>query len=629
MRKANRVVRNIIITALAAFAAVAPGVNAAELKFRAAPGSEPVVGHYLVRLDDSISGDAARGSAEALARAYGGQLEIYTSSDVRRFAIVMLPARARTLSADPRVREVVGTAQGDDALTPPPASAASLSTRLVPGALDSSSSGTYLYDGSGNIKSIGSDAFSYDVNGRLKQATVLGNQQTFTYDPFGNRATAVRANGAVGCVGGCDLPVTPNQQTNHIAEASYDVAGNATSLNDATYSFDGTGMVTRAIVGTDDRMFLYTADDERIGVRQGSSWTWSVRDQSGKVLREFSSLETSSSPLALSSHTWTKDYVWRDGQLLASVFPTTQGTISPTTTYHYHLDHLGTPRLVTKELGVLVGKHAYYPFGAEMDLTPKEATTELMKFTGHERDIVAGAGNSVDYMHARYYNPAFGRFLSVDPKGRYTEQRRPQAWNRYVYSLDNPLLLVDPDGRDPRISTLFANFGNAFEHLRNAGTALAHVPIINAQLKVWGTPGGEFNVGKLDGKAGADIRIKADVHGEIKAIVSAQATVGSIGPQFQASLPLLRNGQAFPDGARPQFDGAAIYRGGNDSPDNGAKTNLHQATVTGNAGSVALQVGVDYGQAAQAVMECGAAARELVKDEGAKPDWTKESSLPP
>src|SRR5437763_609488 len=50
-----------------------------------------------------------------------------------------------------------------------------------------------------------------------------------------------------------------------------------------------------------------------------------------------------------------------------------------------------------------------------------------------------------DYMHARYYNPNEGRFLSLDPVlGRAHE---PQSWNRYVYVMNNPLVRVDRDGR--------------------------------------------------------------------------------------------------------------------------------------------------------------------------------------
>jgi hypothetical protein len=52
-------------------------------------------------------------------------------------------------------------------------------------------------------------------------------------------------------------------------------------------------------------------------------------------------------------------------------------------------------------------------------------------------------------MHARYYKPYWGRFLSVDPvlniKG---SLRKPQAWNRYSYVMNNPVRYTDPDGRE-------------------------------------------------------------------------------------------------------------------------------------------------------------------------------------
>src|SRR5258706_7088245 len=164
-------------------------------------------------------------------------------------------------------------------------------------------------------------------------------------------------------------------------------------------------MMTEATVGTDDRQFVYTADDERIAVRQGVSWTWTVRGLDQKVLREFTSMESTFPNMTYRQ--WTKDYVWRDGLLLAS----TDGT----GTYHYHLDHLGTPRLITNANHVKVAEHVYYPFSAEIDITPHESTEEAMKFTGHERDIVAGDGHTLDDMHARDFNARLGRFLEIDP----------------------------------------------------------------------------------------------------------------------------------------------------------------------------------------------------------------------
>src|SRR5207244_701646 len=112
---------------------------------------------------------------------------------------------------------------------------------------------------------------------------------------------------------------------------------------------------------------------------------------------------------------------------------------------HFSLDHLGTPRLITDGSKVKLGLHTYMPFGDEL-LTATNTDTEAMKFTGHERDSdpTSDSGNPLDYMHARFYNPGVGRFLSVDPRDLANQlsdtgaatarfQRKldaPQNWNR-------------------------------------------------------------------------------------------------------------------------------------------------------------------------------------------------------
>jgi hypothetical protein len=132
---------------------------------------------------------------------------------------------------------------------------------------------------------------------------------------------------------------------------------------------------------------------------RGQSWAWTVRGLDNKVLREFTSSEPNQSPgLPTPGGQWKKDYVWRDSLLLTST------DISGT--YHYHLDHLGTPRLITNMSHTKVAEHAYYPFGAEISFFPHESIEEAMKFTGNERDLVAGDGRTLDDMPARYYNTA-------------------------------------------------------------------------------------------------------------------------------------------------------------------------------------------------------------------------------
>jgi RHS repeat-associated protein len=129
---------------------------------------------------------------------------------------------------------------------------------------------------------------------------------------------------------------------------------------------------------------------------------------------------------------------------------------------HYHLDHLGSVRMVTDNQKRAVAEHSYYPFGVSQTYSFQEPRTPMsevdtMRFAGHARDFVGTAGvettDYLDYMHARYYDPNMGRFLSVDPS-RLVVLQRPQTWNRYSYSFNNPINLNDPNGAWPTKKTL-------------------------------------------------------------------------------------------------------------------------------------------------------------------------------
>ena len=71
-------------------------------------------------------------------------------------------------------------------------------------------------------------------------------------------------------------------------------------------------------------------------------------------------------------------------------------------------------------------------------------------FTGHEYDRDTG----LNYMGARYYDAAIGRFLSQDPAfwGIVTGIADPQLVNSYAYARGNPLTYNDPDGQWPSLA---------------------------------------------------------------------------------------------------------------------------------------------------------------------------------
>jgi len=66
------------------------------------------------------------------------------------------------------------------------------------------------------------------------------------------------------------------------------------------------------------------------------------------------------------------------------------------------------------------------------------------RYTGKERDTESGN----DYFGARYYASTMGRFLSPDPENFGANIMNPQSWNMYSYAMNNPLINIDPDGRE-------------------------------------------------------------------------------------------------------------------------------------------------------------------------------------
>ncbi|MEO8277236.1 MAG: hypothetical protein ABI639_13565, partial [Thermoanaerobaculia bacterium] len=244
-------------------------------------------------------------------------------------------------------------------------------------------SGTYSYDGVGNIKAIGTANFQYDKVSRLVAATMFdgltgggtSRSQTYTFDAFGNMQS----------LGGLSTPTSALK--NQLTSASYDLAGNLTAWSGQTYQYGPFNEMKHFCTttpcqsgGGQEWIYLYTVDDERIWAYNaaGTSGRWTLRDLDGKVLREFGS-----SPWSIA-----EDYIYREGQLLAGA----QSGRS------FHLDHLGTPRLVTDGSHAKVAYHVYLPFGEEMTGINQDITR--LKFTGHERDLGNTASNQddLDYM---------------------------------------------------------------------------------------------------------------------------------------------------------------------------------------------------------------------------------------
>ena len=111
------------------------------------------------------------------------------------------------------------------------------------------------------------------------------------------------------------------------------------------------------------------------------------------------------------------------------------------TTYWLHPDHLGSTNWVTDTIGRRYQHMLYKPWGelfvSQPTADPANATRYT--FSGKERDEETG----YSYFGARHYNSDLSIWLSVDPMS----DKYPGV-SPYAYCANNPVRLVDPDGRD-------------------------------------------------------------------------------------------------------------------------------------------------------------------------------------
>jgi RHS repeat-associated protein len=111
-------------------------------------------------------------------------------------------------------------------------------------------------------------------------------------------------------------------------------------------------------------------------------------------------------------------------------------------TYLHH-DFAGSVIGATDANGAVIWKEDYQPYG-ERIRNEAAAAGNRQFYTGKPFDPETG----LSYMGARYYDPAMGRFMGIDPVE--FKEANLQSFNRYGYANNNPYRFVDPDGQEPK-----------------------------------------------------------------------------------------------------------------------------------------------------------------------------------
>ena len=265
-------------------------------------------------------------------------------------------------------------------------------------------------------------SYGYDKVNRLISAAESGAgtawSRSYGYDRYGNRA--VTANSGLPT-----SPLMPTATTNFssstnrltLTGAGYDNSGNltATSLGD-TLAYDAENRLTSYTLSSATTSYKYGPQGRRVQKVTPTVTETYVYDAFGKLAAEYS-----------------------------TAAPTSGGT------YYRTTDHLGSTRLVTKQDKSDADCFDYAPFGEEIPNTLGSRSSNACfaasfdgrhRFTGKERDDES----KLDYFGARYFGASLGRFTSPDPLMASAKSSNPQTWNRYAYTLNNPLRYVDPDG---------------------------------------------------------------------------------------------------------------------------------------------------------------------------------------
>ncbi|WP_230410281.1 RHS repeat-associated core domain-containing protein [Methylomonas sp. Kb3] len=139
----------------------------------------------------------------------------------------------------------------------------------------------------------------------------------------------------------------------------------------------------------------------------------------------------------------SRTYLFEPGSFRPLVLHEQDHTQAGGAVYHYHLDHLGTPRELTDTDGRIVWSARYRAYG-NLALADVEEIDNPLRFQGQYYDAETG----LHYNLNRYYDPNAGRFIHQDSIGLRGGD------NLYRY-LENPLNWVDPLGLvgDPATAT--------------------------------------------------------------------------------------------------------------------------------------------------------------------------------
>jgi len=246
---------------------------------------------------------------------------------------------------------------------------------------------------------------------------------SYGLDPVGNRQSA---SSSLSGVNSGSFTYTADDET---STDTYDANGNTTTSGGKTFTFDSENHMTSMTGNGKVVTMVYDAFGNRVSKTVNGVTTQYLIEDDVNPTGLPQVVEETVNGAVTRSYTYGLERI-SEAQVINNVW----------TPSFYEYDGAGSVRQLTNLAAnvTVTDTYEYDAFGNAVNKTG--ATPNNYLYRGEQFDPDLG----LYYLRARYYNPATGRFLSVDPLA-------DEGQRRYEYAAANPVDGMDPNGSEDLI----------------------------------------------------------------------------------------------------------------------------------------------------------------------------------
>ena len=284
--------------------------------------------------------------------------------------------------------------------------------------------------------------FTYDKIGQLTtsqyreksgsswSAATNKYKEITTYDKNGNIGTLKRYNASASLLHNYTYTYAHARNGNALTKVSgsddflYNVSGHMTKDGQTGVQIEYNILnLPQRVFGTSGEIkYIYAANGEKLASVIGSSLTYyrsvMVYSKAGTAAEQMMYMLQPEGLVAREGSAWVYKY--------------------------FKTDHQGNTRALLAVRGNAIQNESqntdYYPTGyTHSSLANLQLNRYLYSGKEYQDATINGSPLGLYDFHARYYNPALGRWFNPDPMNQFI--------NPYTYCLNNPIMYTDPDGK--------------------------------------------------------------------------------------------------------------------------------------------------------------------------------------